>query len=50
MDGTVSYVRTGLTGSISDSSVEAFTIIDTSECAFISENMDYAQYYKEGIR
>ncbi len=48
MDGTVSYVRTGLTGSISDSSVEAFTIIDTSECAFISENMDYAQYYKEG--
>ncbi len=48
MDGTVSYVRTNLQGSYIMEGNNAITVIDSTKCAFRSENMEYAEYYIPG--
>lgn len=48
MDGTVSYVRSSLQGSRPPAGTTAITIIDSSQCAFRSDKMDYAEYFTPG--
>ena len=47
MDGTVSYVRENLVGSLTNAEDTLITIIDSSVCAFTSENVEYKEYFKE---
>lgn len=46
MDGTVSYVRESLVGSLTSAEETLITIIDSSVCAFTSENVEYKEYFK----
>lgn len=49
MDGTISFVKSNLEGSASIEGEEIMRIIDSSECLFAVENVDYAPYFKEGV-
>jgi len=48
MDGTVSYVKSQLEGSISVKDETAIKVIDSSECAFRLEDPEGSNYYLEG--
>ncbi len=48
IDGTVSYIRGGLEGSRIAAGTNAITIIDSSQCAFQTNDMEYAEYFKAG--
>ena len=47
--GTVSYIREGLEGSTSVRGEEVITIIDGSECLFMTEAPEYADCFQEGV-
>ena len=48
MDGMVYYVRTKLVGSLSNTEIDVMLLVDDSQCAFFSENMEYSTYFEEG--
>ena len=48
MDGTVSYVKSQLQGSISVKDETAIKVIDSSECAFRLEDIEGSNYFFEG--
>lgn len=47
-DGTVSYLKSGLEGATSARDEVIMTIMDSSECMFETEDMEYAGYIREG--
>ena len=47
--GTVSYIQEGLEGSTSVRGEEVITIIDGSECLFMTETPEYADCFQEGV-
>lgn len=48
ISGTVSYIKEGLEGSTSVRGEEVMTVIDGSECLFITEVPEYADCFREG--
>lgn len=50
MDGTVSYIKNHLQGSYSDSEQDVIKIIDTSQCAFVCDEIEWADYFVPGER
>ena len=50
MDGTVSYVYSDLQGSWASEGREVITVINSSKCAFRTEDTKYAAYFKPGER
>jgi len=48
MSGLISYVRTGLEGSLSNTENEIILIADDSQCSFFSEDVTYKDYITEG--
>lgn len=49
MDGTVSYIRSNLEGASSIKDEEIIRIIDSSECLFAVDVVEYASYFEEGV-
>lgn len=49
MTGTVSWMKTGLEGSISTRDEAVIKIIDTSDCLFVVEGTDHAEVFEEGV-
>lgn len=47
MSGTVSYVKPDVEGSTSKEGETIITIIDNSECIFVSEEIEWADYFLE---
>ncbi|HKM03395.1 MAG TPA: hypothetical protein VJZ04_02160 [Lachnospiraceae bacterium] len=47
MNGTISFVRQNLEGSLCVSEETIITIIDDSDCAFTTDNLEYASYFNE---
>ena len=48
MSGMVSYVKSSLDGSLTDTQETVVTIVDNSVCAFQSDNIEYKDYFMEG--
>lgn len=48
MSGTVSHIKEGLEGSTSVRGEEVLTVIDGSECLFMTEVPEYASCFREG--
>ena len=48
-DGTVTWVKDGLKGSTSVRGEKIMTVIDGSECVFITELSDYEGLFEEGV-
>lgn len=47
MDGTVSFIKDYLRGSLTKVDEKIITIIDTSVCAFAASKIEYRDYFKE---
>lgn len=45
MDGIVFYVRSNLEGAMSKAGEKVMTLVDASECVFVSENTEYGAYF-----
>ncbi len=50
MDGTISFLKSNLEGSASIAGEEIMRIIDSTECLFAVDKLEYAQYFEEGTR
>lgn len=50
MDGNVRNVKDGLEGFASAKDETIMTIIDNSQCAFVAESPEFADYFEEGER
>ncbi len=48
MDGMVSMVRGKMTENLLPAGAAAFTVIDTSQCVFSTNEMEYAKYFMPG--
>lgn len=48
MDGTVTYMRDTGSGFISWSGSKVLTISDSAECAFLCDDIEYAEYFTKG--
>lgn len=49
MAGTVSWIKDGLEGSTSTREETVIKIIDASECLFVAEKAEYAEFFEEGV-
>lgn len=49
MTGTVSWIKEGLEGSTSTRDEAVIKLIDASECLFVVEQAEYAEYFEEGV-
>lgn len=49
MTGTVSWMKKGLEGSTSIRDEAVIKIIGTSDCLFVVEGTDYAEFFEEGV-
>lgn len=45
MNGTVFYVKSNLEGSMSRAGERVVTLVDASECVFVSEDVEYRSYF-----
>ena len=48
MDGSVSYVYSGLAGTRATAGSTVISLVDAAECAFAMEDSSYASYFTEG--
>ncbi len=50
MDGTVFYVRPNLEGTLSKAGERVMTLVDATECVFVTENTEYRDYFDGNIQ